>query len=74
MGYFPSHREQATNQSKLRVTEAKLGPERQRDLAKQEATVWYKKSDRHDQTVCPERRYPLRDRRPPKRLIEQVPL
>ena len=74
VGHFPLHSEPAPNQSQPRVTEAKPVPEQQRDLANQEASVSCKKSDRRDQCVCPERRYPLRDRRPPKRLIEQIPL
>lgn len=74
VGHFPLHSEPGPNQSQPRVTQAKPVPEQQRDLANQEASVSCKKSDRRDQCVCPERRYPLRDRRPPKRLIEQIPL
>lgn len=73
VGHVPSHNEPTSNQSQPRATEAKPAPEQPRDLVNQEAAVSYKKSDRRDQTVFPERRYPVRDRRPPKRLIEQVP-
>ena len=73
VGHFLSHGEPTPNQSQPSVTEPKPAPEQLRDLANQEASLLCKKSDRRDQTVCPERRYPVRDRRPPKRLIEQVP-
>ncbi|PFX21818.1 Uncharacterized protein K02A2.6 [Stylophora pistillata] len=73
VGHVPSHNEPTPNQIQPRATEAKPAPEQPRDLVNQEAAVSNKNSDRQDQTVFPERRYPVRDRRPLKRLIEQVP-